>query len=335
MSNELALSPNLQIQHAVARYNMMVEFVSLVMKEGKDFGAVPGTDKPTLLKPGAEKLSSLFELYPVFHLADKVLDWERDLYFYQYECSLINRKSGEIWGTGLGSCNSRESKYQYRKAERTCPKCGKASIIKGKKEYGGGWLCWTKKDGCGAKFPEGDQSIEGQVVGRIINPDIPDLLNTIDKMAQKRALVAAALIACNASEFFTQDVEDMGPGYIGDYVEGEYKTVAQPELEKKPEVTQVVPVNDQPESKPTQPESIGPLFDGIPDELAQYMNVLADDGTPYPMLQLKELTVRYNSLDKALKANGLTDEQRKEKTRKHAAADAIIRYYRAHTNHAA
>lgn len=88
-------------------------------------------------------------------------------------------------------------------------------------------------------------------------------------------------------------------------------------------------------SKPSQPEAIGPLFDGVPDELAQYMNVLADDGTPYPMLQLKELTVRYNSLDKALKANGLTDEQRKEKTRKHAAADAIIRYYRAHTNHAA
>lgn len=95
------------------------------------------------------------------------------------------------------------------------------------------------------------------------------------------------------------------------------------------------PVHDQPESKSAQPEAIGPLFDGIPDELAQYMNVLADDGTPYPMLQLKELTVRYNSLDKALKANGLTDEQRKEKTRKHAAADAIIRYYRAHTNHAA
>lgn len=99
--------------------------------------------------------------------------------------------------------------------------------------------------------------------------------------------------------------------------------------------TQAVPVHDQPENKPAQPEAIGPLFDGIPDELAQYMNVLADDGTPYPMLQLKELTIRYNSLDKALKANGLTDEQRKEKTRKHDAADAIIRYYRAHTNHAA
>ena len=35
-----------------------------------------------------------------------------------------------------------------------------------------------------------------------------DLVNTIDKMAQKRALVAAVLITCGASEYFTQDVED-------------------------------------------------------------------------------------------------------------------------------
>jgi hypothetical protein len=43
---------------------------------------------------------------------------------------------------------------------------------------------------------------------RIPNPDVADLINTIQKMAQKRALVAATLIATAASEFFTQDVED-------------------------------------------------------------------------------------------------------------------------------
>ena len=35
-----------------------------------------------------------------------------------------------------------------------------------------------------------------------------DLVNTIKKMAQKRALVAAVLIATNASDQFTQDMED-------------------------------------------------------------------------------------------------------------------------------
>jgi hypothetical protein len=37
------------------------------------------------------------------------------------------------------------------------------------------------------------------------------VVNTIQKMAQKRALVAATLISTSASEFFTQDVEDADP----------------------------------------------------------------------------------------------------------------------------
>lgn len=38
---------------------------------------------------------------------------------------------------------------------RACPECGESAIIKGKAEYGGGWVCWKKRGGCGATFPEG------------------------------------------------------------------------------------------------------------------------------------------------------------------------------------
>jgi hypothetical protein len=72
-------------------------------------------------------------------------------------------------------------------------------------------ICFRKKGGCGAKFLIGDPQIEGQQVGRVPNPDICDQVNTIQKMATKRALIAAVLIAVNASEFFTQDVEDFPP----------------------------------------------------------------------------------------------------------------------------
>jgi hypothetical protein len=45
-----------------------------------------------------------------------------------------------------------------------CPKCGAAAIIKGKAEYGGGWVCFKKKGGCGAKFAydpaEGEPPVE-------------------------------------------------------------------------------------------------------------------------------------------------------------------------------
>lgn len=35
----------------------------------------------------------------------------------------------------------------------SCPRCGVVgSIIQGRPEYGGGWLCYKKKNGCGAKF---------------------------------------------------------------------------------------------------------------------------------------------------------------------------------------
>ena len=74
-------------------------------------------------------------------------------------------------------------------------------------EYGGGWLCWNKKGGCGQKFIDGDEAIEGQSVGDIDNPDLPDLWNTVIKMARKRALTDAVLLVTGASALFTQDVE--------------------------------------------------------------------------------------------------------------------------------
>src|SRR5688500_10024624 len=39
------------------------------------------------------------------------------------------------------------------RAEQACPSCGNTgAVIKGKAEYGGGWLCFLKKGGCGAKW---------------------------------------------------------------------------------------------------------------------------------------------------------------------------------------
>jgi hypothetical protein len=111
---------------------------------------------------------------------------------------------------GIGSCNSMEGRYRWRDAKRSCPSCGSAAIIKGKAEYGGGWVCFKKQGGCGKNFQDGDQSIESQPLGKIENDDPYTLANTILKMAQKRAHVAATLNATGASRIFTQDVEDMG-----------------------------------------------------------------------------------------------------------------------------
>jgi hypothetical protein len=47
------------------------------------------------------------------------------------------------------------SKQEPQKKQPACPRCGKTdSIIKGAEQYGGGWVCWKKRGGCGEKWPE-------------------------------------------------------------------------------------------------------------------------------------------------------------------------------------
>jgi hypothetical protein len=207
------LMPTLDLQTAMRRRNFIVEVTKNLMTEGVDYGVIPGTNsKPVLLKPGAERLCTLFGLSPEVHELMVVEDWTGEdhrgepFFYYRYKVRLV--KNGITLGEGVGSCNSWEAKYRYRTAERKCPKCGKPAIIKRREEYGGGWLCFARKGGCGLKFKDGDAAIEGQALGRMPNPDVADLVNTIQKMAVKRSLIAATLIAVNASEFYSQDLED-------------------------------------------------------------------------------------------------------------------------------
>jgi len=207
--------PVMSMETALQRRSMLVEFTRKIMIPDQDFGVIPGTGtKPTLLKPGAEKLCSFFGLEPEFHQVVEEVDWTGAQHggeaFYYIRYSVRLHRGGRVLGVGEGSCNSWESKYRWRQGARKCPKCGQEAIIAGKEEYGGGLLCWKKKNGCGATYQDDDPVIKNQQVGRIPNPDIADQINTIQKMAQKRALVAAVLIATGASEFYTQDIED-GP----------------------------------------------------------------------------------------------------------------------------
>ena len=144
-----------------------------IMKPGVHFGTIPGCKKPSLLKPGAEKLCTAFMLQPEFETTcrddpNRTINWEKYDYNtrrkipgtttgyidYDSSCSLVHIPTGEVWARRVsGSCNNFESKY------------------------------------------------------RSLNPY--DVKNTLEKMAEKRALVAAILIATALSDMFTQDIEDM------------------------------------------------------------------------------------------------------------------------------
>lgn len=145
---------NSQLAEATEHYQVMVAFVQENMRRDQDYGIIPGTNgKPTLLKPGAEKLCRLFSLRPHFELIAAIADFDKPLFHYHHRCTLYNR-NGEALGQGEGNCNSREKRYEKQQHK------------------------------------------------------VFDLANTICKIAQKRALIAAVLVVCGASEFFSQDLDD-------------------------------------------------------------------------------------------------------------------------------
>jgi hypothetical protein len=231
----LMAMPLLSIDQMIARRTAIVEITRKLLKVDHDFGTIPGTQKKnedgtpssknhTLLKPGAEKLCSLFGLVPEFDDYRVTEDWDRGLFYYAYVCRLT--RNGRTVASGIGSANSREKKY--RRGARACPECGAPTIKRSKypprdaaQGTPPGWYCHEKAGGCGRQFAADDQRILES--GATVDPaESCDLINTLQKMAQKRALVAATLIATNASEFFTQDVEDMEVTRDGgDVVEGE------------------------------------------------------------------------------------------------------------------
>lgn len=183
-----------------------------LMVEDEDYGVIPGTNKPGLFKAGAEKLCMVYGLRPSFDPTITEGDGvSAPVLRVRMVCRLhVGSDQGPVVSEGVGAANSWEKKHRWRRGERACPECGVAgSVIKGKPEYGGGWLCWAKKDGCGAKFKEDDARITEQAVGDVENTDQYDLENTLLKMAKKRAYVDATLTATATSGFFTQDVEDM------------------------------------------------------------------------------------------------------------------------------
>jgi hypothetical protein len=250
------LAPVVDIQGALARYNAFKEFVSRVLEKDRDYGEIPGTNKPTLLKPGAEKLSAFFGIRPVFVLQESVNDWTgkdhggEPFFFREYKCQGF--RNGEIVGEGVGSCNSWEKKYRYRWVnEMEVP----ASVDKSRLEFVDGTISEfefaVKKGETSGKYGKPDsywqqfrdavtngtaksimkktksgEMAAWEIGGKLYavpNHDPSDQVNTIDKMAQKRALVAMVLIATNASDYFTQDMEDFVPERTQEPLEGHFE----------------------------------------------------------------------------------------------------------------
>lgn len=155
----------------IALHDAVAKLIAEVFKEGRDFGKIPGTERPTLLKPGQERICTAFGAGMRYEIVEKEIDHDRQnawtktyknrpsksgvsfgVYRYVIRAQVIRLETGEILGEGLGSCSTMESKYIDR------PR---------------------------------------------------DSENTVLKMGKKRAAIDAALSTFGLSDRFTQDVEEM------------------------------------------------------------------------------------------------------------------------------
>lgn len=179
-----------------ARLVAFRKFVDTQMVKDVDYGNVPGSDKPSLFQPGAQKLCEMYALAPIPTLTRTVEQWDVGFFFFEAKVDLVMKSTGVTVASGIGSCNSKEDKYAWRwVGEKQIPSHLDKAELRQKmfenKATGAKWSKW-----------------------RIPNEDPFTLVNTFQKMAVKRALVAATLMATRSSGIFTQDVEDMRDNII-------------------------------------------------------------------------------------------------------------------------
>lgn len=88
------------------------DFTKNILKDKQDFGTIPGCgNKPTLFKPGAEKLLKAFGL--AADIETKIEHMDSGHREYISKCTLIHIKSCNVVASAEGSCSTMEKKYRY------------------------------------------------------------------------------------------------------------------------------------------------------------------------------------------------------------------------------
>jgi|GEM_PF-5900796 len=187
--NSTLLLPITTTNEMIERHNAVTEYLNSILKQDRDYGAIPGTgDRMTLLKPGAELILTGFGCMAIDEVIQSDSDhnaeikysldkwvacdvpkvggrqdddeiarrklagthrWKKNgnkfdyqekinesgvaLGFYRYviRTKIVHRQTGEVVGSGIGSCSTAESKYirQPRDAENTVLKMAKKRAL--------------------------------------------------------------------------------------------------------------------------------------------------------------------------------------------------------------
>lgn len=222
--------------------------VNGILKKDVHYGTIPGTQKPTLFKAGAEKILSTFMISADIETFDLST---QDCIRYRVKVTGCS-PDGTIVGYGIGECSTDEEKYRW------------------------------KKPACDAEWKDADPAMRrekyyGTSKVKQIRTVPADLGNTVLKMAKKRAMIDMTLTATAASDTFDQDLEELA-GVI-DITE--YQKGGKPEV-KSPQSTHQEQGEHKAEINPDEPIKPGGVIyikkameaKGIPlADLCQYLKV--------------------------------------------------------------
>jgi hypothetical protein len=163
----------------ISHVALVQEVMRAVMKPEVHYGTIPGTDKPTLYKQGAEVLCMAFRVADSYQVEDLST---ADVVRYRVTCTGVHQLNGLVLGTGMGEASSGEEKYKWRKA-------------------------WDEEFDA---TPTNMRRIKsGKYKTKQVRTEPADLANTILKMANKRAKIAMTINVTACGDMFGQDLEDM------------------------------------------------------------------------------------------------------------------------------
>jgi hypothetical protein len=156
------------IDALIERVNLLKELMKRCMVEGQHHGTIPGTKKPSLWKPGAELVCTLFQLGTRYPKDSMLIERDNGHFVFTLTCELFHTPSGRVVGEGVGGASTMEYRFRIQTED---------------------------------KYTDHGQPIKAKYTPI-------DFYNSVLKIARKRSLVDAVLTACGASEIWTQDVEE-------------------------------------------------------------------------------------------------------------------------------
>lgn len=180
------MSGRMAVADIISHVAMVQEVMRAVMKPEVHYGVIPGTNKPTLYKQGAEVLCMAFRVSDSYQVEDLATE---EVVRYRVTCTGIHQMNGLVLGTGMGEASSGEEKYKWRKAYKEEFEATPANLRR-------------EKGGLNKSSKEKYSTYQ-------VRTEPADLANTILKMANKRAKIAMTINVTACGDMFGQDLEDM------------------------------------------------------------------------------------------------------------------------------